>query len=189
MTAPQAGSARPGKLGAPSIVLALLCFLYLLLFVNRVNISTAAPLIRADLGLSNRQLGLVFSAFAIPYAFFQLLGGWVGDKFGPRMTLSVCCALVAVSTILTGAASGFTALFGLRLALGFAEGPAFPTATRAMSHWTPVGRWSFAQGITHSFSRIGNALTPPLMAALLAFVSWRVSFVVLGLASLVWLLA
>jgi MFS family permease len=175
------------KLRAPRIVLALLCLLYLILFVNRVNISTAAPLMKADLALSNTQLGLVFSAFAIPYALFQLIGGWIGDKFGPRLTLSVCCALVGVSTILTGAASGFASLFALRLALGFGEGAAFPTATRAMSGWTPVKNWGFAQGITHSSARLGNALTPPIMAALLLFISWRGSFVVLGLLSLVWL--
>jgi MFS family permease len=176
------------RLRAPQIVLALLCLLYLILFVNRVNISTAAPLMKADLRLTNTQLGLVFSAFAIPYALFQLIGGWIGDKFGPRLTLSICCALVGVSTILTGAAAGFSSLFALRLALGFGEGAAFPTATRAMSGWTPVGSWAFAQGITHSFARLGNALTPPIMAALLLVMSWRGSFVVLGLLSLLWLI-
>ncbi len=179
--------ARLRQLTAPRIVLALLCALYLILFVDRVNIATAAPLIKLDLGLSNTQLGLAFSAFAIPYALFQLIGGWIGDKFGPRLTLSACCALVGLSTMLTSAASGFVSLFVLRLALGFAEGAAFPTATRAMSSWIPVPDWGFAQGITHSFGRIGNALTPPLMAALLLFVSWRRSFVILGLASLLWL--
>ena len=142
--------------------------MYLILFVNRVNIATAAPLMKADLGLSNTQLGLAFSAFAIPYALFQLIGGWIGDKLGPRLTLSACCAMVGLSTMLTGAAGGFASLFALRLALGFGEGAAFPTATRAMSSWTPAGSWGFAQGITHSFARIGNAVTPPLMAALLA---------------------
>ncbi len=176
------------KIGAPRVVLSLLCVLYFILFVNRVNIATAAPLIRADLGLSNTQLGLAFSAFAIPYALFQLIGGWIGDKFGPRLTLSACCALVGLSTMLTGAASGFVSLFVLRLALGFAQGAAFPTATRAMSTWIPARDWGFAQGITHSFGRIGNAVTPPLMAALLLFLSWRRSFVIIGSASLVWLL-
>ena len=76
--------------------------MYLILFVDRVNMSTAAPLIKADLHLSNTQLGLAFSAFAIPYALFQLIGGWIGDKFGPRLTLSVGCAIVGVSTILDG---------------------------------------------------------------------------------------
>lgn len=181
-------TARLRRLSAPRIVLSLLCILYLILFVNRVNIATAAPLIKADLGLSNTQLGLAFSAFAIPYALFQLVGGWIGDKFGPRLTLSICCAMVCASTLLTGAASGFVSLFMLRLALGFAEGAAFPTATRAMSTWIPVRDWGFAQGVTHSFARIGNAATPPLMAALLLVASWRRCFVILGLASLVWLL-
>jgi MFS family permease len=175
------------KLRAPGIVLALLCVLYFLLFVNRVNISTAAPLMKSDLHLSNTQLGLAFSAFAIPYALFQLVGGWVGDRFGARFTLAACCAIVGLSTILMGAAGGFVSLFVLRLALGFGEGAAFPTATRAMSSWTPAGSWGFAQGITHSFSRIGNALTPPLMAGLLIFFSWRGSLVIVGAVSLIWL--
>lgn len=175
------------RLKAPRVILSLLCLLYLILFVDRVNIGTAAPLIKADLGLSNTQLGLAFSAFAIPYALFQLIGGWIGDKFGPRLTLAACCAMVGLSTMLTGAVGGFVSLFSLRLALGFAQGAAFPTATRAMSTWIPVRDWGFAQGITHSFGRIGNAVTPPLMAALLLFTSWRRSFVILGLASMVWL--
>ena len=178
---------RVTKPGAPGVVLTLLCLLYLILFVNRVNISTAGPLMKADLQLSNTQLGLAFSAFSIPYALFQLAGGWIGDRFGPRATLAVCCAIVAACTVLTGAAGGFVSVFALRVALGFGEGAAFPTATRAMSSWTPVEKWGFAQGITHAFSRIGNAVTPPLMAALLAFVSWRGSFVIVGVASLSWL--
>jgi MFS family permease len=95
--------------------------------------------------------------------------------------------MVAFATMFTGAVGGFASLFICRLALGFAEGAAFPTATRAMSAWIPVRDWGFAQGIAHSFGRIGNAATPPLMAALLLFVSWRRSFVILGLASLLWL--
>jgi MFS family permease len=92
-----------------------------------------------------------------------------------------------LSTILTGAAQGFVSLFALRVALGFGEGAAFPTATRAMSSWTPARSWGFAQGITHSFARLGNAITPPIMAVLLLFISWRSSFAVLGLVSFVWL--
>ena len=177
------------RLSPPRIVLGLLCLLYFILFVNRVNLSTAAPLIKAEIHLTNSQLGLAFSVFAAPYAIFQLLGGWIGDKFGARLILSLCCAVVVAATVLTGAVGGFASLFLLRLALGFGEGPAFPTATRAMASWTRAGSWGFAQGITHSFARMGNAVTPPLMAALLAFVSWRASFVILGLASMLWLFA
>lgn len=178
---------RSGRLvTAPTVVLGLLCLLYMILFMDRVNISAVATLVKGDLHLSNSRMGLVFSAFAIPYAMFQLVGGWVGDRLGPRVALSLCCVVVSVTTILTGLAGGFGSLFALRLALGFGEGAAFPTATRAMSRWTPSGRWGFAQGITHSFSRIGNAITPPLMAAFLIVVSWRQAFAILGALSLVW---
>jgi MFS family permease len=169
-------------------VLLLLCLMYLILYVDRVNISTAAPLIKADLGLTNTQLGLAFSAFAYPYALFQLVGGWLGDKFGARATLGVCGLIVCAATAATGAVGGLASLFAARLALGIGEGATFPTATRAMSVWTPEARWGFAQGITHAFARVGNAITPPLVAALVALISWRGSFVVLALVSLVWVL-
>ncbi len=180
-------SARPAWLSAPRIVLALLCTIYFILYIDRVNISIAAPLIKSDLKLSNTQLGLIFSAFAVPYALFQLIGGWIGDKLGARLTLSLCCAVVASATMLTGAAGGFASLFVLRIALGFGEGSAFPTGTRAIASWMPKSQWGFAQGITHSFARMGNAVTPTLIAALLVWVSWRGSFLIAGIPSLLWL--
>lgn len=178
---------RPAWNSVPNKVLLLLCLMYLIFYVDRVNISTAAPLIKTDLGLSNTALGFAFSAFAYPYAVFQLIGGWLGDRFGPRRTLGVSGFVVCVSTALTGAVGGLGSLVLVRLALGFGEGAAFPTATRAMSAWLPASRWGFAQGVTHSASRIGNALTPPLIAWLIALLSWRGSFVVLGGASLIWI--
>jgi len=174
------------KFGASNWILLLLCLMYMILYIDRVNISTAAPLIKANLGLSNTQLGLAFSAFAYPYALFQLIGGYFGDKFGARRTLCVSGLIVCVSTAATGLVNGLASLIAARLALGIGEGATFPTATRAMSVWTPERNWAFAQGITHSFARIGNALTPPLIALLIELVSWRGSFVVLALASLVW---
>ena len=186
-TSDAAGNPQPQlTTRTPRMVLALLCLMYLILYIDRVNIATVAPLMRADLGLSNTQMGLVFSAFSIPYAFFQLFGGWLADRFGARLILSICCVLVAGSTILTGLAGGFASLIASRIALGFGEGPAFPTATRAMSTWTPVEKWGFAQGITHSCARIGNALTPPLVAGIIIFASWRTSFILLGFITLLW---
>jgi hypothetical protein len=98
-----------------------------------VNISTAAPLIKADLNLSNTELGLAFTAFAYPYALFQLIGGYFGDKFGARLTLFVCGLIVCAATAATGAVGGLLSLFAARLALGIGEGATFPTATRAMA--------------------------------------------------------
>src|SRR5262249_43976127 len=89
---------RAFKLQVSGGVLLLLCLMYLILYVDRVNISTAAPLIKADLSLSNTQLGLAFSAFAYPYALFQLIGGYIGDKFGARLTLCVSGLIVCAAT-------------------------------------------------------------------------------------------
>jgi MFS family permease len=83
---------------------------------------------------------------------------------------------------------GLVTLFLARLALGIGEGPAFPTATRALSNWMRPDQRGFAQGITHAFARFGNAATPPLIAAIIVASSWRVSFYVLGAVSLLWAL-
>jgi MFS family permease len=171
---------------ATHVVLAMLCIMYLITYVDRVNISTAASEIQRELHLSNTELGLVFSAFAYPYLLFQVIGGWVGDSFGPRKTLFGCGIIWAAATIMTGFVNSLSTLFLARVALGFGEGATFPTATRAMQYWTPAERRGFAQGLTHAFARLGNAVTPPLIAALIAWVTWRGSFVALGLVSLVW---
>ena len=172
-----------------NVVLALLCVMYFITYVDRVNIGTAAGPIQKELGLSNTQLGLVFSAFAYPYLVFQVIGGWVGDKFGPRMTLFACGLVWSVATILTGFVDSLVMLFAVRLMLGFGEGATFPTATRAMQYWTPAGKRGFAQGLTHSFARFGNAVTPPFVALLMAAYTWRGAFVILGVVSLVWVVA
>lgn len=167
-------------------VLLLLCFMYMITYVDRVNISTAAPFIKDDLGLSNTQLGLALSAFAIPYAFFQIFGGMLGDRFGPRKVLGVVGLMWGIATIATGFVSGLASLFAARLALGFGEGASFPTATHAMAKWLPPERRAFGQGITHSFSRLGNAIAPLLIAALIAWWGWRESFWIVGAVSLIW---
>ena len=180
------GPQRPFRIGLSNQVLTVLCLMYLVMYVDRVNIATVAPRMTADLGLSNTQFGLAISAFSYPYALFQLIGGWLSDRFGPRRTLMLSGLVVCVATACTGWVGGLASLIAARVVLGFGEGSAFPTATRALSVWTPRERWGFAQGITHSASRLGNVLTPPLIVGLMAYTSWRGSFVALGLAGLVW---
>jgi MFS family permease len=180
------GPRRLFSIGLSSQVLTVLCLMYLVMYIDRVNIATVAPRMSADLGLSNTQFGLAVSAFSYPYALFQLIGGWVSDRFGPRRTLMLSGLVVCIATICTGLIGGLASLIAVRLVLGFGEGSAFPTATRALSVWMPRALWGFAQGITHSASRLGNALTPLLVAGLMAYTSWRGSFVALGLLGLGW---
>ena len=175
------------KFSGTSRTLFVLCLLYLILYIDRVNISTSAPLIKAELGLSNAQLGLAFSAFAYPYAFFQLVGGWLGDRFGPRRVLFLSGVVVTLATAATGFVGGLASLVAARFALGLGEGATFPTATRAMATWVPEARWGFAQGITHSAARIGNALTPPIVALLVGYASWRGSFLFFAAFNLLWI--
>jgi MFS family permease len=167
-------------------VLGLLCVMYFITYVDRVNVSTAAIEFSKEFHLSNTQVGLVFSAFAYPYLLFQVIGGWVGDRFGPRRTLTICSLIWAGATVLMGLSTGLVSMLVARVLLGLGEGATFPTATRAMSNWTATNRRGFAQGITHAFSRIGNAVTPPVVTWLMVALSWRGSFIVLGLLSLIW---
>jgi MFS family permease len=168
------------------LVLLLLCLMYFITYVDRVNVSTASSIFGKELGLSNTQIGFVFSAFAYPYLVFQIIGGWSGDKLGARRTLMVSSFIRAGATVVTGLAGGLISLVLARVLLGLGEGATFPTATRAMSNWTAPEQRGFAQSITPAFARIGNALTPPLVTWLMLAFSWRGSFIILGCASFLW---
>ena len=179
----------PGRRWSPAnSVLLLLCAMYFITYVDRVNVSSAAEAFQAELGLDKTQLGLVFSAFAYPYLVCQVIGGWFGDRFGARRTLIVCGVTWAVATVATGMVGGLWSMLAARMLLGLGEGATFPTATRAMSTWLPGGKSGWAQGITHAAARLGNAITPPAVVWLTLAVSWRGSFVVMGVVSLVWVL-
>jgi sugar phosphate permease len=169
-----------------SVVLFMLCLMYAITYIDRVNVSTASAAFRTELHLNNTQVGLVFSAFAYPYLVFQLIGGWVGDRFGARRALTVAGVIWATATMLTGLVGSLTSMIAVRVLLGFGEGATFPVATRAMADWTPPSKRAYAQGITHSAARLGNALTPPLIAWLIAIVTWRGSFVIMGIISFIW---
>jgi MFS family permease len=169
-------------------VLGLLCIMYFITYIDRVNVSTAASEFGKEFGFSHTQIGFIFSAFAYPYLLFQVIGGWVGDRFGPRWTLTVCGIVWAGATILMGLSGGFYSMVIARILLGFGEGATFPTATKAMSDWVVKGRRGFAQGITHAFSRIGNAITPPVVTWLMIAYSWRMSFIIIGIISMIWAL-
>jgi sugar phosphate permease len=186
MAADNDAQAAATRFRPTTIVLVLLCLMYGITYIDRVNVSTAAAVFRKDLNLSNTQVGLVFSAFAYPYLVFQIIGGWVGDRFGARRALTIAGVIWAAATLLMGAVGSLGSMLAARVLLGFGEGATFPVATRAMADWTPAGKRGFAQGITHSAARLGNAITPPLVAWLIALVTWRGSFVILGIASMIW---
>ena len=166
--------------------LGLLVVMHFILFVDRVNLAAAAGVMQQDLRLSNIELGIAFSAFNYAYAPFQLVGGWFADRFGARRTLTVCGLVWSTTTIVTGAVGGLFSLFAVRFVLGMGEGATLPAATRALSNWTSLASRGMAVGITHAAGRLGAGSAAPIVALLIAWFSWRFSFVALGLLSVLW---
>jgi MFS family permease len=166
--------------------LTILCLMSFILFIDRVNLAAAASVMQKDLRLTNVELGLAFAAFNYSYAPFQLVGGWIADRLGARRTLTVCGLVWSVTTMATGAVAGLASLFVVRLVLGMGEGATLPAATRALSNWISPASRGAAVGITHAAGRLGAGAAAPIVAFLITWFSWRVSFVALGAVSACW---
>ena len=169
-----------------NVVLVVLAMMYFITYLDRVNVSTAAAGFGKDFDLNKTQIGLVFSAFAYPYLIFQIIGGWISDRFGARRTLIACGLIWAAATAITGMATGLLSLLVARVLLGFGEGATFPAATGAMSRWVVKERRGFAQGFTHAAARIGNVAAPAVVVVIMTSYGWRASFFVCALISFAW---
>jgi MFS family permease len=172
--------------GTTGRVYILLCVMLFIEYIDRVNLSVAAPVIKTELALSNTQLGFALSAFGYCYATFQIINGFIGDRFGPRLTLTLCGLLWAAGTIATGFVGGLASLMFARMLVGLGEAGTIPTGARVMSNWVPSNRRAFAQGFTHSCARLAAGATPPIVVALIGVVGWRGAFIILGAISFVW---
>lgn len=168
----------------------LMCFLANVInFIDRANLAIAAPSIRADLGLDAVGMGLVLSAFFWTYAFLQLPAGWFIDKVGVRVSLALAVGWWSVFTIATGAARGLAQLVGMRLMLGVGEAAAIPSFAKVAFNWFPRSERGVASSIFDSGSRVGSALSLPLVAWLISMVGWRGSFEITGGIGIVWVFA
>lgn len=193
---PPRAAATPIRHRVRGKVLLLLCAMYAISYLDRTNIATAGPTMMGALHLNATQFGLAVSAFSIPYALLQVFGGNLGERFGARKSLFWIGVLWGAATIATGFSVGLWSLVGARLVLGLTESAAFPTATSAMARWVPADRNGFAQGVVHSASRLGNAIAPILVGALIIWgdslhtfiAGWQVSFLLVGVLSVVWAL-
>jgi ACS family glucarate transporter-like MFS transporter len=172
--------------GARKRVVAFTLALVAIAYLDRVCISTAAPTIRAELGLDQTQMGLVFSVFTFTYGLFEMPSGWFADRFGARKALVRIVVFWSVMTAVTGAVVGFASLLLARLFFGMGEAGAFPATARAYSRWLPDGERSRAFGIAIMTGALGGALTQPLVVWLLPVVGWRGAFALFGIVGLVW---
>jgi MFS family permease len=168
-----------------AFVLALVAVSYL----DRVCISTAAPAIKADLGLSDSQMGFVFSAFTLAYALFEVPSGWFADRFGARVTLTRIVVWWSAMTAATGLAGGLFSLVSLRFLFGMGEAGTLPATARAFARWLPESERGRAFGLAIMTGALGGAATQPLVVALLSCTSWRIVFAIFGAVGIVWAVA
>jgi len=168
------------------VVLAMIVGAYMITYMDRVNIAVAAPVIQKEFGFSMVTVGWIFAAFRWGYALFQIPGGWLGDRIGGRRALAAVVVWWSTFTSLTAVAWSAVTMGVCRFLFGMGEAGAFPISTRSLSRWILPTERGFAQGVTHAASRIGAALTPPLVVMLILRCGWRAPFFVFGLLGLAW---
>ncbi|MEL6107987.1 MAG: MFS transporter [Planctomycetota bacterium] len=162
--------------------------LSVLLYVDRVCISAAKEDVARDLSLSEIQMGWVFSAFALGYALMQTPSGWLADRLGPRRVLAAIVTVWSIFTGLTSAAGSYLSMLAVRFLFGAGEAGAFPGMSRAVFSWIPMKERGRVQAINFSGSRLGAALTLPLISWMILQFGWRGTFLVLMGIGFVWAL-
>jgi MFS family permease len=187
-------------------VLAFVCVLSMITYLDRVCFGQAAVFIQEEFGLSEVQKGLLFTAFALAYAAFEVPSGWLGDMFGPRRTLTRIVLWWSLFTALTGViypnpawpAFGFAALLSVRFLFGVGEAGAYPNIARALHNWLPFGERGFGQGAVWMAGRFMGGLSPFLVLALVFTTSgpndevvhhWRHTFWIFGGLGVAWCIA
>ncbi len=169
-------------------VLSLLIALASLTYFDRLCISVAAPTISQEFNFSPVQMGYIFSAFTLAYALFEIPSGWFGDYFGTRKALTRIVLWWSAFTMLTGATTGFTSLFIVRLLFGAGEAGAIPNSASTVSRWFPAAQRGRAMGGVCIGHAIGAAATPPIVFKLIEWQGWRLTFVEFGALGAVWCL-
>lgn len=165
-------------------IIALLVGFSLVSYIERMNISVAAPFMMRDLGLTQIQMGQVFSAFLLGYASLQIPVGMIADRVGPYRVLSAFGWLWALLTMLTGwlpglfgpGAAALGTLVAVRFLLGVTVAGVYPLCARTTTNWMPTPERAFAYSLVIAGVSIGSSLTPPLVAWLMSTLGWRASF-------------
>jgi len=175
-------------------ILALLTLISIITYVDRVNISVAARQMMPALGLTQLQMGYVFSAFVLGYALFQIPGGWLGDRWGPRRTLAAAVAWWSLFTACTAVAATLptAAILGVlgslilvRFLIGVGEAAALPNFNRTVADWFPPKERGMGMGVSIGGIGIGASMTPPIVAWIMVNYGWQAAFYVSALAGVV----
>lgn len=176
------------KLPKQRWAIVLMCFLAVAInYIDRANLGVAVPMIQKEYGIDPALMGLILSAFFWSYVLMQLPGGWLIDKFGSRLTYTVATLIMSVATLATAFAGGVASLIACRMVLGIGEAFCYPVNAKVTSLWFRRSERGFATGVWASGSRVGSAMTLPLVAFIIANFGWREAFLVTGAIGLVWM--
>lgn len=156
-------------------------------YIDRGNLSVAAPPLSAELGLSPAQLGILFSSFFWTYALFQVPAGWAVDRFDVSLVYGVGFFVWSLATALTGWVNTFSMLFMLRLLLGIGEAAAFPAYSKIIANHVPETRRGLANAMVDVGTKAGPAVGTLVGGLLVAEFGWRALFIGLGLGAMIWL--
>lgn len=182
--------AAPGLTARPTLVrygvLAWVCTLSMITYIDRVCIKQVQSDIQSDLGLTPAEFAWAFSAFALSYALLEVPSGWFGDQIGPRKVLTRIVLCWSLFTSLTGAAWNLVSLVVVRFLFGAGEAGAYPNIARTLRNWFPYRQRGQAQGLLWMFGRWGGAIAPVLIGALSYAFGWRGAFAVFGLLGVAW---
>jgi ACS family glucarate transporter-like MFS transporter len=171
----------------------LLCTVAMVNFFQRVNISVAGDAMMKDFHLTQTQMGTVFSAFVLGYTLFQVPGGMLADRYGPKRVLGLAMVSWALFTFMTGSIGKVSILSGLnilnalivlRFLFGVSQGPLFPACTRAVANWFPLSERARANGLAIAGLSIGSFLMPPLVSRMVLSWGWQSSFYISAVFSL-----
>jgi Sugar phosphate permease len=166
----------------------LLCVLMAINYLDRANLSVAAPAIGRELDLNPAMMGMIFSAFGWTYTIMQAPSGWFIDRFGPRVISGVAILGWSLVTLFIGFSYTLTLLILCRMVLGFFEAPIFPVAGRVVAAWFPANERGMATGAYTAAEYIGLAFCTPFLTWLLVSHGWNSLFVVTGALGLVFAL-
>lgn len=155
-------------------------------YLDRANLSVAAPQLAKDLGFDDAQKGYILAAFGWTYAALQVPGGWLVDKIPPRILYPVAIALWSLATIGLGFVGSVAGLIGLRLLVGALEAPSYPINSRVVTTWFPEGERATAVGFYTSGQFVGLAFLSPVLYALQQAFGWQMVFLVTGGVGVLW---
>jgi MFS transporter, ACS family, glucarate transporter len=158
-------------------------------YIDRVAISVFAPLIQRDLGISKKQMGVCLGAFALAYALFEMPGGFMGDRWGPRRVLLRIVVWWSCFTVATGFVWNQVSLMSTQFFFGAGEAGCFPNLTRAFHTYLPKKERVRAQGIMWLSARWGGAFTPLIATLVVSYVGWRNAFPIFGALGMIWAVA